>query len=136
MESLYTKVVIKILTDRRNDCSLTETLKFLYFSPKIFNGQEKMEEFIKIFFLLYQIIQCWGRKDRWVPGAWLASHPSLISKFQVPIKTTTEEHHTHTDWPLASICIHKQLPLRLHTCKCLCTQTHTPQKTSLYFCCP
>lgn len=50
MESLYTKVVIKILTDRRNDCSLTETLKFLYFSPKIFNGQEKMEEFIKICF--------------------------------------------------------------------------------------
>lgn len=43
MESLYTKIVIKILTDRRNDCSLTEMLKFLYFNPKLFNGQENME---------------------------------------------------------------------------------------------
>lgn len=43
MESLYTKIVVKILTDRRNDCSLTEMLKFLYFSPKLFNSEEKME---------------------------------------------------------------------------------------------
>lgn len=43
MKSLYTKVVIKILNDRRNDCSLTEMLKFLYFSAKLLNGQEKME---------------------------------------------------------------------------------------------